>query len=336
MNYLTGLSGKVKFNEPLSKHTTFGIGGEAKIWFEPENIVALRNAIKIARKKRIPIFIIGAGSNILVSDRGIKGMVINLNAEDFKRIKFKKKRVSCQQGLYKTFRGKESLRRNFGRVTVACGAGVKLPSLINKVFYRGLGGMEFLSGIPATLGGALFMNAGVSEKNPAVETGGSTKNFSGKNKSIGDLVTDVTLMDYSGNIKVANRKDLNFGYRSLGLSRYIILSAHLRLFEKDKRMIRQDINRYSNYRKKTQDASCASLGCIFKNPSYSISAGRLIDLSGLKGKSLGDAFISTKHANFIFNRGSAKAKDVLGLISLIKKKVKNRFDINLKTEIKIW
>jgi UDP-N-acetylmuramate dehydrogenase len=142
-------------------------------------------------------------------------------------------------------------------------------------------------------------------------------------------------MDYNGKIKTLHKKEIRFAYRSSGLQKYIILSAHLKLKKKNKALIQNRIREYLCQRKASQDLSRPSAGSVFKNPAYS-SAGRLIDLCGLKGKSIGDARISCKHANFILNLGRAKARDVLKLIALIKKEVKKKFHVILEPEIKIW
>ena len=180
------------------------------------------------------------------------------------------------------------------------------------------------------------MNAGISESVrgsewQSVREGKKIR----KIRSIGDIVEEVSVMDYAGNIMTLKRKELDFSYRRSNLSDYVILDANFKLFKKDKEEIKNEINKYLDYRKRTQDISSPSAGCIFKNPPQE-SSGRLIDLCGLKGKSIGDAFISLKHANFILNKGRAKAEDVLGLITLVKREVKVRFGVDLEPEIKIW
>ncbi len=156
-----------------------------------------------------------------------------------------------------------------------------------------------------------------------------------EHKGFGDLVENVTVMDYNGSIKALTKKGLKFGYRSSNLSKYIILSTRIKLIRKSKLEIQNKIKGYLRYRKKTQDANWASAGCVFKNPP-GISAGSLIDLCGLKGKKIGGACISDRHANFIINQAKAKASDVLKLIALAKRKVKDQFNIDLEPEIKIW
>jgi len=292
MNWQKGFKGKFRTQEFLKEHTTFKIGGPAKFFFEPRDTEDLRLSLSLVKKNRIPILVIGTGSNILVSDNGFKGMVLRLNAPSFKKIAFKHSRLKA-------------------------GSGALLSRVVPKAGELGLSGAEFLWGIPGTVGGALIMNAGVREK------------------YIADLVEDVRVMDYDGNIKILKKSDIKFGYRSSDLSKYIVLNATFNLVKSSKKEVKARIAKYLTYRRDTQDLSLPSAGCVFKNPKGN-SAGRLIDLCGLKGKRIGDACISFKHANFIVNIGNARAKDVLKLMSLIRREVKNKFNINLKPEIKIW
>lgn len=153
--------------------------------------------------------------------------------------------------------------------------------------------------------------------------------------AIGDLVEEVKVMDYNGNVKVLKKKELRFGYRRSNLSRYIILSAKFKLAFKGRKRSLAKIREFLSYRNESQDRLAYSAGCIFKNPGPA-SAGRLIESCGLKGKIIGGARVSGKHANFIINNGNASSKDVLSLIKLIKKEVKDKFNIDLATEIRIW
>lgn len=203
-----------------------------------------------------------------------------------------------------------------GRFLEAKG-GVLLSEIIVFSEKQGLSGAEFLAGIPGTLGGALVMNAG------------------SQGKSIGDLIENITVMDHRGNIKIIPKNKIKFGYRNSDLSKYIILSARLKLLKANKQEVKKRIVRYLDYRRITQDLRYPSAGCIFKNPP-GYSAGEIIDLCGLKGRRIGGASISQKHANFILNLKNASSRDVLLLIALIKKQVKNKFKIDLEPEIKIW
>jgi UDP-N-acetylmuramate dehydrogenase len=197
------------------------------------------------------------------------------------------------------------------------GSGLTLAQLIQSAKSYSLSGVEFLAGIPGAVGGALSMNAGAWGNN------------------LGDIVENVTVMDYNGNIKILNKKNIRFGYRKSNLAKFIILSTRIRLIKKNKKEINSNIKKYLRFRRNAQDNRLPNAGCIFKNPSGR-QAGRLIDLCGLKGRRQGGAFVSWRHANFILNRGDACAADVLKLMNLIKNRVKHKFNVNLKPEIKIW
>ena len=302
----------------MQDHTTFKIGGPAKYFVEPKDIQELKLLLKSAKRYNIPILVIGAGSNILINDNGVRAIVLRLNSPIFKKIFFHNNRLNVASG-------------------------VVLSQILKLTQKQGLSGLEFLAGIPGTVGGALAMNAGISKKikNQSFDKledyvlKRSRMGQKSKTKNIGSLVESVKVMDYNGKIKILNKKDIKFGYRKSNLSKYIILSALLKLRKRDKREIENEIKRYFNYRKETQDLSRASAGCIFKNPKGN-QAGRLIDLSGLKGKRIGDASISRMHANFILNLSNATAKDVLKLMDLVRKEVKNKFNVTLEPEIKIW
>ena len=292
MNWWKGLKGKISSNEPLNKHTTLKIGGRAEFFIEPKDINDLKSLITLAKRYNMSILVIGSGSNILAGDKDIKAVIVRLNSSSFKKI------------IY---------RRN----CLEAGSGLMLWQLVMVAKRHGLSGLEFLAGIPGTVGGALAMNAGAWGRN------------------ISDMVEDIKVMDYGGNIKTLTKKQIRFGYRRSGLAKYIILSVHLKLVKKNKKEINGSIKRYLEYRRNTQDTSLPNAGCIFKNPRLK-SAGRLIDLCGLKGKKIGGALVSRRHANFILNQGNAKAEDVLKLMDLIKKRVRSRFRVALQPEIKIW
>jgi len=293
MNWLKSLKGKVGFKEPLKNHTTFRIGGPAKFFIEPSDCQDLKQILAFAKKNHLRIFLLGAGSNILASDEGIEGIVLKLNSLYFRKI----------------------VKKN---CSLEVGSGCLLGELLKFALKQGLSGMEFLAGIPGTVGGALAMNAGAWGKN------------------MGDIIEKVVVMDYNGNTKILYKKEIKFNYRKSSLAKYIILSCTIRLAKAKKEEINASINKYVKLKINSQDSSYPNAGCIFKNPSASQPAGRLIDLCSLKNKSVGGASISNKHANFIVNRSNAKARDVLKLIGFIQAKVKQRFNINLEPEIKIW
>jgi len=273
-------------------HTSFKIGGPADYFAIPKNAADLKLLLKLAKANKIPIYVLGAGSNILAVDKGIRAVVLQLSSPAFKRVKL-------------TPRGLEA------------GSGVALGSLIQYSRQRGLAGLEFLAGIPGTLGGALAMNAACW------------------GKSIAGLVDSVTVMDYSGGLKILPRESLRFSYRKSSLVKYIILGVKLKLKKVAWRQIDCSIRQYLRQRLGSHDNSFPSAGCVFKNPAGS-SAGMLIEACGLKGKKIGGACISQKHANFILNYRSASASDVLKLMKLARAAVRRKFKINLVPEVKIW
>ncbi|MDD5477130.1 MAG: UDP-N-acetylmuramate dehydrogenase [Candidatus Omnitrophica bacterium] len=286
------LNKKIKTKISLAAFTSFKIGGPAKFFFEPRDLKSLQEALACAKKAGVKVFILGGGSNILASDSGVDGMVIKLSGRDFQRLDHK---GTC----------------------ITAGSGLKLNQLILFAKDKGLSGLEFLAGIPGTLGGVLAGNAGAW------------------GRSIGERVEEVSVLDYNGRPKLLAGRNLRFAYRKSNLNKYIILSAKLKLHAADKDKIALKIKEYLLRRGKTQNNSLPNAGCIFKNPAKN-PAGRLIDACGLKGKTKGAALISRAHANFILNSGKAKSSDVLSLMDLMRRKVRERFKINLQPEIKIW
>jgi UDP-N-acetylmuramate dehydrogenase len=257
--------------------------------------------LTLLKRGKISFLLLGGGSNVLASDALVHKPVVRLSSPYFRKI------------------------RSHG-FALTVGSGVTLAKVLAYAYRHGLSGIEFLAGIPGTVGGALAMNAGITEKG---------NNNKVTVQSIGDTVQDVTVMDKNGSIKTLLRTEIQFGYRHSSVSRYIILSCTLRLASADKKRIREKIADYRAYRRKTQNAVWRSAGCIFKNPSGQ-SAGKLIDLCRLKGTRIGGARICEKHANFIINTGNAKARDVLGLMNLMQKKVKARFGVTLEPEVVVW
>ncbi|MBL7197727.1 MAG: UDP-N-acetylmuramate dehydrogenase [Candidatus Omnitrophica bacterium] len=296
MDWLRSLKGKTKFNESLSRHTSFKIGGKASILFEPKDAQDLVNCLQRLKRLKIPYFLIGNGTNILIKDSDFDGVVIKLSSPFFKRISIK------------------------GNI-LTVGPGVSLRNLIKYLSKTKLSGYEFLAGIPGSIAGALVMNAGIT--------------INSKRQSIGDITHKVKALNKRGQISNLSRKECRFNYRRSNLNKYIILQAQLKL-NKDKgtRTINR-IKNFLSYRNKNQDCSLPNAGCIFRNPSRYISTGKLIENCGLKGVRCGGAMISNKHANFILNFNRATANDVIKLINIVKKKVQDKFGIKLKEEIRI-
>lgn len=283
--------GNLLFNEPLSRHTTFKIGGPANIYFEPETINDLRNAINFVKDEKMPFCMIGQGSNILASDSGFGGMVISLNSDFFKK-------TTLDGSLVKA------------------GGGCALSKLLDFSIKNSLSGLEFLAGIPGTVGGGIIMNAGT------------------KNNWIGSFVEELSVMDDSGKLFKIPKVNLEFGYRKSNLSKYIIVEATILLKKGDGQKSISISHDFLREKLLTQELSIPSAGCVFKNPPEK-SAGRLIEQSGLKGRSVNDAVISEKHANFIINKGKAKAEDVLSLIKIVRERIKKDYGILLELEIKL-
>lgn len=281
---------EIKTNIPLKKYTTFKIGGPARYFYITKTKKDLIKAILVAKKFKLPFFILGKGGNLLVSDKGYNGIVIKIQNTKYE---IQNKKIKSE-------------------------AGVMLGKLINAATEVGLSGLEWAIGIPGTIGGAIYGNAGAF------------------GKSIGDLVKEVEVFDLKEEkIKIFKKKNCHFDYRESIFKKnknLIILSAIFQLKKRNKKEIREKIKKYLNYRRETQPLELPSAGSIFKNPQ-GFSAGKLIEKCGLKGKRIGNVKISEKHANFILNLGNGKAKDVKKLIELIKKKVKERFKIKLEEEI---
>ena len=316
----------LKKNVSLKNYTTFKIGGPAKYFFEAKKKEDLIGAVITAKKFKLPFFILGGGSNILVSDEGFKGLVIKCQMSN----------VKCQN-------------QNSKLKTIYAESGVRLSNLVQFSLEKSLAGLEWAVGIPGMVGGAILGNAGAF--------GRSMKDVIQK-VEVFDTKT--------GKVKIFKKKDCQFDYRNsifkhansatLGLRprgmrmrpceypNLIILSATLQLKNGDRKEIEKKIKKNLEQRKETQPLNFPSAGSVFKNPSpaqiskkfvagKSFSAGELIEKCGLKGKRAGRVKISEKHANFIINLGKGQAKDVIRLINLVKKKVKKKFGIELEEEI---
>jgi UDP-N-acetylmuramate dehydrogenase len=277
-------------NVSLKNYVTFKIGGVAKYFFVAKTNEELLEAISVAKERKIPFFILGNGSNLLVLDKGYKGLVIRNEITD----------ISVEGNIIKA------------------SSGAMLPVIASEAKRKELGGLEWMAGIPGTLGGAVWDNAGAL-------------GYSIKDNVVG--VEVLNLDDMS--VEYYTKEKCDFGYRESIFKKHnnlIILSAEFSLENKSKEAIGKSMEEFIDKRKNTQPIDYPSAGSIFKNPE-SFSAGELIEKCGLKGKTVGDVKISERHANFIINLGNGKSKDVLKLISLIKKEVKKKFKIKLEEEI---
>jgi UDP-N-acetylenolpyruvoylglucosamine reductase len=278
-------------DEPLARRTTLRVGGPADIYVEPASEEDLAAVLKYCSEQGIKFFVLGRGSNLIVRDGGFRGVVISLAAPHFSRIEIKGERLHC-------------------------GAGAKLKNVAVEAKRGGLTGVEFMEGIPGTVGGALRMNAGAMA--------GATF----------DVVESIRMMDYAGNVVGAVPSELSVEYRSCAtLKTHIALSAVLKGRTDSRESIEQRMIAFSKKRWTTQPAA-PSAGCMFKNPA-ACPAGKLIDELRLKGTRVGGAFVSAEHGNFLVNDGTATARDVLELIEKISQHVKAERGIELHTEVEI-
>ena len=285
------MGSKFKKNIKLAPYTTFRIGGTAKYFFTAKTKKELIKAIGESKKMKIPIFVLGQGSNLLVCDNGFDGLVVKV-----KNSKFKVKGLK-----------------------IFAEAGVPLSEVVNESAEKGLSGLEWAGGIYGTVGGAIRGNAGA---------------FGGEIK---DVIGQVEAYDAkTEKIRIFKANNCCFKYRESIFKKrenLIVLSAVFKLKKGKKNKIKKEIKNYLDYRKRNHPLDFPSAGSVFKNPPKK-SAGELIEKCGLQGKIIGKAQISLKHANFIINLGGAKADDVLSLINLAKREVKEKFKIELKEEIK--
>jgi len=279
----------VRRDEPLARHTTLRVGGPADVYVEPASEHDLAAVLAYCHDHGRQSFVLGRGSNLLVKDGGFRGVVLCLAHAQFSRIEISGERLSC-------------------------GAGARLKAVAVEARRQGLAGLEFLEGIPGSVGGALRMNAGAM--------GGT----------IFDTVESVRLMGFDGIVHELTLAELAIAYRSCGtLKERVALSAALRGRPGSREAIERRMNEYSRKRWQSQPAA-PSAGCMFKNPA-SIPAGKLIDELGLKGTRVGGAVVSAEHGNFIVNDGTATARDVLELIEVIRRRAQAERGIELETEV---
>jgi UDP-N-acetylenolpyruvoylglucosamine reductase len=282
----------VRQNEPLAKKTTLRVGGCADVYVEPSSEEDLARLIQACRAEEVDFMFLGRGSNLLIRDGGVRGVVVVLSHPTFATIEAK------DGDLF-------------------CGAGARLKAVATKARELSLGGLEFLDGIPGSVGGALRMNAGAM--------GSSTF----------EVITQMRFMDHDGIVYERSVDQVPVEYRSCSLFKAnIALGANFRGHPDSKEAITKRSNEFNQKRWRSQPRE-PSAGCIFKNPSPTISAGKLISDLGLKGKRCGGAAISLVHGNFIVNQGSATASDVLELIDLIKTRAKAERGLELHEEVEI-
>lgn len=295
-----GLKELLRFDVPLSRYSTFQIGGKAKFFAEPASQEQLELLIRFTHEKEIPLLVIGKGSNILFPDEGFPGLVVTL-------IHFESNRIIFNQDS----------------ATVTASSGVSLYRLALAARNAQMGGIEFLSHVPGTLGGALVMNAGFSR-------------IPGQKHEIGNLVREVLIISTEGETRRLGPQDFGYSYRKSNLTEFIVLEATLRLYRSTRDEIHKEILESFEYRNRVQDLRYPSAGSVFKNPGSALgSSGQLIERAGLKGKRIGGAMISDRHANFIVNLGNARSSDVQQLIQLAQAGVWEKFEVRLEPEIRI-
>lgn len=288
---ILSLCEKVSFNEPMKKHTTFKIGGCADIFCEPKNADELKKLIDFFKSNSIPHTVIGNGSNLLVSDKGVRGAVIKI--------------------------GSRMAEININGDTITAGAGALLSRLARIATEEGLSGMECISGIPGSVGGALYMNAGAY------------------GAEISDITESVTYLMPNGELVCSPRNDLKLEYRNTSFMENsgIIVSCVLRLKRGNKERIAADMAEITKKRVDKQPLELPSAGSFFKRPEGHF-AGKLIEDCGLKGYSVGGAKISEKHAGFVVNFNNASAADVIGVMNGVRDKVYSETGVTLEPEVR--
>jgi len=290
------VKGELRLQEPLRKHTTIQVGGPADAYLLPADLDELKNILAFAESRRVPWIVLGLGSNVLVKDGGIRGIVLR---------------------LHKTLNRFTVLDESAEEILIEAEAGLPLPKLVEWSRQQGLSGFEHLYGIPGSVGGALWMNAGTRQG------------------EIQESLRSLTLLSLQGELLTYPRSKLKFEYRHLALPvRGVIAKASFALKKSDPVQVQEKIAAYQKRRQETQPLEYPNVGSVFKNPPKGFAA-QIIDELGLKGVRVGKARISEKHANFIVNEGGACARDVLVLIGLIKDKVKEELDLRLELEVKV-
>ncbi len=278
----------------MDQYGTFRVGGRAEAICFPSELALLRQVVSYLSNSDIPYLVVGRGSNLLVRDGGIEGVVIILKGE--------------LTNILKDSGDGETLR---------AGGGATIGNLLSYCAGNGLSGLEFLAGIPGTMGGAVFMNAGAF------------------GKELGEMVEEIAVVTRQGETEVMDRSQLVFSYRQLSMAGgTVIYSVKLRLHRDTEAEIRDRILDHLKRRRESQPLDLPSAGSVFRNPPGDY-AGRLIERAGLKGTRIGGAMISRKHANFIVNSGGARAEDILSLMDLARNRVRDMTGIELKPEIRI-
>jgi UDP-N-acetylmuramate dehydrogenase len=294
VSLLEGIVGSdnIKIDEPMKRHTSFKVGGSADILVTPVSIFQLSEILKLCKRENVPILVMGNGTNLIVSDKGIRGAVIK---------------------IYDNLNG-----CSVENDTIRAYGGILLSKLSNVALENNLTGLEFASGIPGTLGGAVAMNAGAY--------GGEMRN----------VVFETEYMDKDGELKVLRNEEHEFGYRTSFIQKQsgIVIRSVLKLRKGNKDEIKALMRDLTKRRQEKQPLDMPSAGSVFKRPEGHF-AGKLIEDCGLRGYQIGGAQVSNKHCGFIVNTGNATARDIISLIRHVQATVKMKFGIDMQTEVKI-
>ena len=307
-------SERLKENEPMATHTTFKIGGPARFYFEAQTTEEIVKAVTLCQENGIAYFILGGGSNLLVSDEGFPGLVIKNRAKNIKIL---------------GYRGKiQKSKREIKNALIEADSGVLMNTLVRYAIDEGLSGLEDFLGLPGTVGGAVYINAHY------------------RDSFVGDCLERAKILTTDGQVKEVDQVYFRFAYDRSILQKTgeTLLAAVFKLVGGEREVLWKMAQEALEWRQKNHHYDFPSAGCIFRNiekseamrlgtPDLTQSAGFLIEAVGLKGKTIGGAQISLRHANFIVNLGGAKASDVVKLINLVKERVKEKFGLNLREEI---
>lgn len=282
---------QVKTSEPMSSHTTFRVGGPADYYVEPETVEALSGVVKLCQDAQMPYMILGNGSNLLVSDKGYRGVMITL--------------------------GRSWSEIAIEGTHVRAGAGAMLSAVSRQALKNALTGLEFAAGIPGTIGGAVFMNAGAYGSDMSA------------------VLTEVTVLTPDGNVQKIPACEMELGYRTscVGKHGYVVLEAEMELEQGDAEAIRSRMDELTVQRKTKQPLEFPSAGSTFKRPE-GYFAGKLIQDAGLRGYRVGGAQVSEKHCGFVVNCKDATAEDIMHLCRDVQEKVKEEFGVNLEMEVR--
>lgn len=307
---------KMSRDVPLARYSSFKIGGPADYFLEARETQDIIDAVTLARKHAVPFTIIGGGTNILIADKGIRGLVIKNSTSGVRFVGIRGKRNVGDSRLEEVFVEAES--------------GVPMNKVVRFTIEEGLGGLEHHLGLPGSVGGAIAMNA----------------KWMKERAYVGDSVYQGTVLNEKGIVEPWDRGDFHFEYGKSALSdsAVILLSVIFRCIRSDKETLWKKANESISYRRASQPSGLSS-GCVFKNitesdailfglPDHTTSVGKLIDMCGMKGKRVGGAIISPVHANFIMNTGSATASDVIELMNAMEEEIRKRFGISLVREVK--